>query len=150
MKTEGRSVLFRAEINSVRSNRCASFQLGLALTFFCKMMPKLLQKHSKVQVSLVNTMVTVSPSSYLPFLLNVLEHFPRSRRFSFKSLPCLKEIKVTFLFPHTSVLITKILETVMELRSIQLLKAICVLQCIKTRQKESLLKMLDDNFPYAS
>lgn len=124
------------------------------MTFFCKMMPKLLQKHSKVQGSCANKMVTVSPSSYLPFLLNVLEHFPRSRGIMFKSLPCLMEIKVTFLFPHAIVLTTTILETVMELRSTQLLIVtvpnICVLQCIITRQKESLVKMLEENFPYAS
>lgn len=124
------------------------------MTFFCKMMPKLLQKHIKVQGSCANTTVTVSPSSYLPFLLNVLEHFPRSRGIMFKSLPCLMEIKVTFLFPHAIVLTTTILETVMELRSTQLLIAtvpnICVLQCIITRQKESLVKMLEENFPYAS
>lgn len=137
LKTEDRCVLFRTDMNNVRSNRHISFQLGLALTFFYTMVPKLFQKHSKVQVFLANRKITVSPSSYLPFLLNVLEHFRRSRRTKFNSLSCLKQIKVTFLFPQSGVLTIKLLGTVMELRSIQRLNAtapsICVLQCIITR-----------------
>jgi len=69
----------------------------ISFDLFLQMVPKLFQKHSKSQVFLANTKITVTCSCYLPFLLNVFEHFCRSRKTKLNSVSCLKQITVTFL-----------------------------------------------------